>query len=227
MIAPSAAHADDCNALFTSIADGIATNGFSIIPAALPADLSQLLATHIATMPTSHFKRAGIGRGAEHSINDVVRTDTISWINRDDAAGKAWLDWTQSLQLFLNRTLFLGLFSFESHFAHYAKGDFYKKHKDAFVGEGNRILSVVVYLNQYWSKDDGGELVLYVNQQSTSAGKDDHVISVTPGFGTVVVFLSEQFPHEVLAARRDRFSIAGWFRLSDGVSSNIEPLIER
>jgi len=134
-----------------------------------------------------------------------------------------WLSWTQSLQAFLNRRLFLGLFSFESHFAHYAKGDFYKKHKDAFKGEGNRVLSVVVYLNQYWSKQDGGELVIYPNQQSTSAVIDDHTVSVTPGFGTVVVFLSEEFPHEVLAAQRDRYSIAGWFRLNCSIDNNIDP----
>jgi hypothetical protein len=30
--------------------------------------------------------------------------------------------------------------------------------------------------------------------------------------GTLVVFLSDRFPHEVLPARRERLSLAGWFR---------------
>lgn len=46
----------------------------------------------------------------------------------------------------LNRHLLLGLFSFESHFTHYRAGDFYKQHQDAFKGQANRILSLVVYL---------------------------------------------------------------------------------
>lgn len=32
--------------------------------------------------------------------------------------------------------------------------------------------------------------------------------------GTLVVFLSEEFEHEVLPAKRDRYSIAGWFRVN-------------
>jgi SM-20-related protein len=30
----------------------------------------------------------------------------------------------------------------------------------------------------------------------------------------VVIFLSERIPHEVLPATRDRYSIAGWFRVN-------------
>jgi SM-20-related protein len=35
---------------------------------------------------------------------------------------------------------------------------------------------------------------------------------VLPNYGKIVIFISDQFPHEVLAAERDRYSIAGWFR---------------
>ena len=35
---------------------------------------------------------------------------------------------------------------------------------------------------------------------------------VLPRGGTLVVFLSDRFPHEVLPARRERLSLAGWFR---------------
>jgi SM-20-related protein len=115
------------------------------------------------------------------------------------------------------------LFSFESHFAHYGKGDFYKKHKDAFKGEGNRVLSVLVYLNQDWSADNGGELVIYTKPSSDSCVIDDSKVLVTPSFGTIVVFLSEDFPHEVLPAKCDRYSIAGWFHLNSSVANNIDP----
>lgn len=209
--------------LFEFISNDIIDKGYSIRPYALPESLTSLLLDHITTMPASNFKRAGVGRAQDHIISNFIRTDEICWITGNSEAGKAWLAWTKSLQDFLNRRLFLGLFSFESHFAHYAKGDFYKKHKDAFTGEGNRILTVVVYLNQQWSSDDGGELVIYDKQLASSVVDDNRKVTVIPGFGTIVVFLSEEFVHEVLPAQRDRYSIAGWFRLNNSIANNIDP----
>jgi SM-20-related protein len=37
---------------------------------------------------------------------------------------------------------------------------------------------------------------------------------VTPELGTVVLFLSEEIPHEVLPAHRNRLGVAGWFRVN-------------
>lgn len=209
--------------LFEAIANDIVNKGYSINPYALPQDLTSLLLQHITKMPETNFKRAGIGRAKEHIINDFVRTDEICWIAGNSEAGSAWINWTSDLQCYLNKRLFLGLFSFESHFSHYAKGDFYKKHKDAFKGEDNRVLSVVVYLNQYWSADDGGELVIYPDKKAKSTLIGNGEISVTPSFGTIVVFLSEEFPHEVLPALRDRYAIAGWFRKNTSIANNIDP----
>ncbi|MDQ7061154.1 MAG: 2OG-Fe(II) oxygenase [Sulfurimonas sp.] len=36
---------------------------------------------------------------------------------------------------------------------------------------------------------------------------------MSPQANTLVVFLSEKFPHEVKVAKKQRFSIAGWFYL--------------
>jgi SM-20-related protein len=224
---PQSTHFGDNYSLFESISNDIIDKGYSIRPYALPENLALLLLQHITELPPENFKQAGIGRAKDHTINNFIRTDAISWITNNNEASTAWINWAQSLQLFLNKRLFLGLFSFESHFAHYAKGDFYKKHKDAFKGEGNRVLSVVVYLNQYWSAADGGELVIYNNQPTTpaplSAVVDNNKTTVVPGFGTIVVFFSEEFPHEVLPAKRDRYSIAGWFRLNNSIANNIDP----
>ena len=70
------------------------------------------------------------------------------------------------------------------------------------------MLSLVVYLNPNWLPEYGGDLVLYTNDNDVEG------ISVKPSFGTVVVFLSEDFPHEVKVTQRDRYSIAGWFKVS-------------
>ncbi len=38
----------------------------------------------------------------------------------------------------------------------------------------------------------------------------------------MMVFLSEELPHEVLPAIRDRYQIAGWFRLNNSIANNID-----
>lgn len=40
---------------------------------------------------------------------------------------------------------------------------------------------------------------------------DERVYDVLPQAGTLMVFMSAQWPHEVLPATRDRLSITGWF----------------
>ncbi len=202
---------------FEKVALDLQEKGFSINPCALPQALSDSLYLHLQTMPQFNFEQAGIGRDQEHILNNFVRTDEICWINGESEAGQQWLAWNSKLQKYLNRRLFLGLFSFESHFAHYSPGDFYKRHYDAFRGEANRVLSVVVYLNHAWQPNDGGELVLYLDD------KDQEGIRVTPSFGTVAIFLSEEFPHEVLPACRDRYSIAGWYRVNTSTADRVDP----
>jgi SM-20-related protein len=204
-------------ALFARIAQDLEQQGYSICPAALPEELATALHHHQQAMDAEKYTDAGIGRGDDYLHNEFVRKDEICWISGESPAGQQWLDWTGALQRFLNRRLFLGLFSFESHFAHYRPGDYYKRHYDAFRGQANRVLSVVTYLNPAWANEDGGELVLY---------KDDHDkegIRVVPLMGTLVVFLSEEFPHEVLPATRDRHSIAGWYRVNTSVTDRIDP----
>ncbi len=203
--------------LFERIAQDLQQQGYSINHSALPPALGEALWQQLQQMNTAEFDRAGIGREQDHQLNGFVRTDEVCWIDGSSTAGGQWLEWAQSLQTYLNRRLFLGLFSFESHFAHYGCGDFYKRHLDAFKGEANRVLSLVVYLNPGWLPDDGGELVLYRDEQEGEG------LRVTPAFGSVVVFLSEEFPHEVLPARRDRYSIAGWFRVNSSTNQRVDP----
>lgn len=205
------------NPLFESIALDIIDRGFTIQPNAVPVELASDLLSHLKAMHSEKFSPAGIGRDDNHTVNAFVRTDEICWITGDSDAGKAWLEWTAGLQSYLNRRLLLGLFSFESHFAHYAPNDYYKKHLDAFKGEANRRLSLVVYLNPGWLPEDGGELAIYTGETCSD------IVKVTPAYATLVAFLSEDFPHEVLPAQRDRYSIAGWFRVNTSSSVKVDP----
>ncbi len=208
---------DDEDTLFNAIAASIRTKGYAVLPGVLPAQVTDNLMETLARTHEASFNQAGVGRGEQQLLNPFIRRDKIHWIDPVSANAQDWLAWTARLQVALNRSLLLGLFSFESHFAIYEPGDFYQKHVDAFKGASNRVLSIVTYLNRDWEPNQGGELVLY--HPST----DDVLTKVTPAFGTVVVFLSEEFPHEVLAANRTRYSVAGWFRVNTSLPYRVDP----
>ena len=203
--------------LFERIALDIQNKGYSINPNSLPLPLGDELLQHVNRLDEDAFEEARIGRDQLLMQNHFVRRNEICWITGESLAEREWMQWTNKLQVYLNRRLLLGLFSFESHFSHYAVGDFYKRHMDAHKGDANRILSVIVYLNPEWLPENSGELVLYTDN------KDQVGINVTPSFGTVVVFLSEEFPHEVLPTQRNRHAIAGWYRVNTSMLGKIDP----
>ncbi len=203
--------------LFDEIAEAVYAKGYCVIEDALPVELQKALSEHAKKLSETQFKPAGVGRGGEHGKHNEIRQDSIAWINGDSEIESQWLAWAEGLQGALNQRLFLGLFSFESHFAHYKAGEFYKKHIDAFRGQSNRKLSLVTYLNEDWSQDDKGELIIFDEKGETVIER------VLPKAGTLVVFLSEEFPHEVMPATRDRFSIAGWFRVNNSAGDGVDP----
>ncbi|CAM4153025.1 2OG-Fe(II) oxygenase [Vibrio agarivorans] len=160
-----------------------------------------------------NWKKARIGRNDDVSRIESIRSDKIQWLKRDMGASvSSFLDKMEQIRLEANRHFFLGLFEYEAHFAKYEKGDFYQKHLDCFKGNENRRLTTVFYMNESWDESDAGELVVY--------DLNDKVIAkIPPRSGRLFVFLSEQFPHEVLPTHAERFSIAGWFRIN-GVKDN-------
>jgi len=207
--------------LFEKIATDLMNNGVCVIENGVPENIAKDLQKHAQNLQLDQFKPAAVGRGESQIADRQIRSDEIHWIDGNGEAESAWLMWTSELQQYLNRHLFLGLFSFESHFSHYSAGDFYEKHYDAFKGQANRILSVVTYLNESWQAEDGGELLVYADGEK--GDKNNVIHTVSPEIGTLVVFLSEQFPHEVLPAKQDRYSIAGWFRVNGSGNRNIDP----
>lgn len=204
-------------ACFARIVDELAAHGYCLLDQAIPAALSEALHARVTSLNHSEFATAGIGRAQDFGQNERIRSDEIHWLGQDDAAERAWLAWIEQLRVYVNRHLFLGLFSYEGHFAHYPPGAFYKRHVDAFRGESNRMLTVVLYLNPEWHADDGGEMLMYAPQGEQPFAR------LVPQMGRVAVFLSEEFPHEVLPAKRDRYSIAGWYRINTSSAGRIDP----
>ncbi|HTF95969.1 MAG TPA: 2OG-Fe(II) oxygenase [Cellvibrio sp.] len=191
---------------YDEIADALAGPGFIILDDALHSELTTGLIKSLEQR-SNLLARAGIGRSGDYQLDDSVRGDAIQWLEPDEPAVTEFLSTMDKLRCALNERLFLGLFDYEAHFASYAPGAFYKKHRDAFRGKPGRKLSSVFYLNPEWNLASGGELVLY-----DEAGADE-LVRVAPECGRLVLFLSEDFPHEVLPATARRYSIAGWFRI--------------
>lgn len=198
--------------------DSLVENGWFEWPDAVSADLCKsLLAEVEAYDELGILQRAGVGRGELHQVNSEVRRDQIKWLDGQTEPQVSYLSQMTELKCQLNQALFLGLFEYESHFALYKKGDFYKKHLDSFRGNANRTVSTVLYLNPNWLADWGGELVIY-NEDSTQT-----LAKILPEMGKLVVFMSEQIPHEVLTTLHPRVSVTGWFRLNSSIAGNIDP----
>ncbi len=119
--------------------------------------------------------------------------------------GQAFMRWMDGLRVSLNRDLFLGLDSFEAQYAHYPVGASYGTHVDRHHHSNARVVSAVIYLNADWPADAGGELVIY-------DAHDVPRLTLAPEGGTLVLFMSDDTPHEAKKATRERWSIAGWFR---------------
>lgn len=87
------------------------------------------------------------------------------------------------------------------------------RHREA--GGSALIVSTVVYLDQDWRPEIGGQLRLYTDP---GAGVNGPSIDIYPEPGQLVVFLAAEFWHEVCLSTRQRCSLTGWFR-----SREIEP----
>ncbi len=189
------------------IAGQIDQRGYIVLEKLLADTMLDRLYARCQHDDPSRFNAAQIGRGSAKQRISSVRGDAISWLTDMHPADAAYLSFMEELRLGLNERLFLGLFDYECHYAIYEKGMGYAKHTDVLSGKKNRVLSTVLYLNEGWKESDGGELVLYDSQ-------DAILETVAPRYGTMIIFLSEHFPHEVLISQNTRRSIAGWFRIS-------------
>lgn len=213
--------------------DNIDQQGYAVLDNAIPqALIAQLLADSMTRQ--AEFSSAGIGRQQDLHRNDAIRKDQTLWLDQSNAsnnisgntssstsnntsnAQQNFLALMTEIQLMINRHFYMGLFDYECHYARYGRGDFYKKHLDAFKGRSNRVLSTVCYLN---TPQEGGELLLYAEDGTQILTK------VAATAGTLVVFESERFPHEVLPAKAERYSIAGWFRTNNSVGGVVDPAL--
>ncbi len=168
----------------------------------LAANLKQNLRVLYAE---KHLKAAGIGSEQFFKENKTIRGDKIYWLDRkhNDPHENSFFDIVDSFVAFLNETCYTGITGYEFHYAWYDKGSFYKRHLDQFHQNKGRAFSVIMYLNEAWQTEDGGELCIY---------HTDYAQIITPINGRCVFFKSSELPHEVLLTQQPRLSITGWLK---------------
>ncbi|WP_266172161.1 2OG-Fe(II) oxygenase [Dyella subtropica] len=189
---------------FDMATNTLATDGWCVVSNLLSLAQTQALATECMAMHDAQLltpARVGADRTATR-----LRGDSTCWFLPEALSEpqQAFADRIDVLRIALNRDLLLGLVDSESHYAVYEPGAAYARHLDRLRDNDARVVSAVFYLNDAWQDAEGGALRLYLTDQSHR--------DVYPRAGTLLLFLSSQFEHEVLPATRDRMSIACWMR---------------
>ncbi len=148
---------------------------------------------------------AGIGNSQLKDAQQKMRTDKIYWLNKehDDPFENEFLQQADELVEYLNRTCYAGINDYEFHYAVYEEGSFYRRHKDQFKNDSKRKYSLICYLNDNWTEEDGGQLVVY---------GDAAAMHILPHAETAVFFKSDESEHEVTRTNRSRMSVTGWLK---------------
>lgn len=182
----------------TKIYSDLNACGFYVQDSAFSFEFCQKILNEVSTLDV---QAAGVG--AKKEVNSDIRQDKIRWL--DSLEGETvseYFNKIKQLQTFLREKTFLPLINFECHYAKYEQGGFYKPHYDNVQGKNNRLLTAILYLNEKWSPECGGELVVYP--------KGEEPLRVQPKAGTFIIFDSTDLLHEVLPSFSTRQSITGW-----------------
>ncbi len=176
------------------IADGFLSK---TLAANLKSNLQQLYSNNQLTA-------AGTGN-LQVDHDKKFRGDVIHWLGRENENEheNAFFDLMDRFIAYLNETCYTGINGYEFHYTLYPVGSFYKRHLDQFRNNDSRKYSMIMYLNDDWQLQDGGELCIY---HSSS------LQNIAPENGKSVFFKSSELEHEVLVTNKPRMSITGWLK---------------
>lgn len=192
--------------IFNTIIDSFIENKIGIAENFLSASLSFNLKENLkALFISNQLKSAGIGDSKNVAYDDLFRGDNIYWLDKknNNIHENVFFDLMDSFVLYLNESCYTGINSYEFHYTLYETGSFYKKHIDQFRNNDNRKYSMIMYLNENWEKNDGGELCIHYQNS---------IQNISPTNGKTVFFQSNELEHEVLITNKPRMSITGWLK---------------
>ncbi|MEQ8628480.1 2OG-Fe(II) oxygenase [Ekhidna sp.] len=183
--------------------DQLSLNDFVVIDDFLSEDLFKRVSAFLLhKLVEDEFDLAGIGSSSKNLKDTSIRGDFTYWLDKDrDEDLSLAFEIIEETKDVLNRFCFLSLSGYEFHLAYYPEGTYYKKHLDQFQERSNRMISMIIYLNEGWKKGDGGELKIF---------KEDGEQIVDPVAGRCVMFKSADVPHEVMQTNVGRYSLTGW-----------------
>jgi SM-20-related protein len=193
--------------IFKSIAEQILSKSVAVVDDVLDHSiLDELSSEALSEYRDGEFTEASIGKGVAKQRVSEVRGDKVFWLSKENTslALAAYWGFVDGLRTYLSEFFRVHLERTELHFAVYPIGAFYTPHLDQFRDHGNRVFSLVLYLNKDWKKGDGGELRVHNDDASYN--------DIEPLHGRLVCFRSDQVLHEVLEAKKTRISLTGWIR---------------
>jgi SM-20-related protein len=191
---------------FDVLIDSYLQNNLGFDTAFLTETLSNGLHENILRLQIGEMmSAAGIGNEEVKDTKQKTRGDKIYWLdkNHGNIHEQRFLQIAEDFIAHLNMTCYTGINAYEFHYAVYEEGSFYKRHKDQFMNNNDRKYSLINYLNEDWIEEDGGQLLIYQNEQ---------VQTILPRSQTAVFFKSDEIEHEVIKANRPRMSISGWLK---------------
>jgi SM-20-related protein len=151
------------------------------------------------------LRMAGTGNQKEVAYNNKFRNDSIYWLDRahNNIHENSFFELMDAFVVYLNKTCYTGITSYEFHYTLYETGSFYKKHTDQFQRNDSRKFSMIMYLNEGWETIDGGALCIY---------HENSIEHILPLNGKSVFLNSSTLEHEVLVCHKPRMSITGWLK---------------
>jgi SM-20-related protein len=184
--------------------DQLAENDFVFVDNFIPDELYQNIKQYFLSLVNEQeFAKAAIGSSEQRQVESSIRGDFIYWLDqqKDREVGALFALFDEVMQN-LRQYLFISLSDYEFHFALYPPKTRYEKHLDQFQGKNNRVISMLIYLNEDWKPGDGGELKVYQ--------KDGSEVLIEPLAKRLVLFRSDSVVHEVMLTNTDRKSLTGW-----------------
>lgn len=191
---------------FDLLIDAYLENNIGIDAAFMSDSLAKGLQENIFQLQQDNLMTAaGIGNLEIKDAHQKMRSDQIYWMDKshDNIYEQEFLQLAEDFIDRLNSTCYTGINGYEFHYAVYAEGSFYKRHRDQFKNDSDRKYSLINYLNDNWQEEDGGQLLVY---------QEEAVQKILPQSKTAVFFKSDQMEHEVTVANRQRMSITGWLK---------------
>ncbi len=216
----------------------LSSKGYVVIDDFLPSDLVQSLCEDVKKLRSSDkFNIAKIGQDSTNSLNTEIRVAETCFLGesklldmsnearqkmydildtvRMDLSGNSLFDMNDSDGELVKAAPALDKSLSELLYAYYPKGGFYRRHTDAVPNSASvlRSYSLLLYLNNKWTENDGGCLRIHLDsgKDFLPDNEDPNYVDVEPKGGTLVLFKSDQIPHEVLDTNAERTAIVGWY----------------